>query len=352
MNNVTPIHILISNELAELLITREISTDFVDVHGRTILHLGALNGNMEIMKYSLENGCSVDVRDSFGLTALHRAVQGNYQEVVSFLIDNGTDINAEDNNGHTSLLFAARNNCINITDILIKKEVCTSSDRIASLCSAVCEGHHDIVRILLKQCAFDIHALQDEHHLLHKAAENGHLIVVKVLLENGFEINAGSKDTTDTPLHSAIYYNHLEVSQFLLSKGADPNIRDQQGRTSLHVAASRGSTDLVEILVDEKADVFIKDSKNMSVIELAVLFNQFNVVKLLMEMRKVNINLKGNEGLTLLHLSAGIGSLDITEYLIKNRANINTRDVSGSKPIHTATRKGFKNIVEYYLNAT
>ncbi|GFQ74066.1 ankyrin-3 [Trichonephila clavata] len=350
MNNVTPIHILISNELFKLLIARKISLDFVDVHGYTILHLGALNGNLEIVKYCFEKGCNVDVRDSFGLTALHMAVRGNYQEVVSFLIDNGADINAEDMNGHTSLLFAARNNCINITDILIKKEAGTSSDRIASLCSAVWEGHHDIVTILLKLCTFDVHELQDEHSLLHKAAKNGHLIVVKVLLENGFEIDGGSKDTTNTPLHFSIFYNHFEVSQLLLSKGADPDIRDQQGMTSLHVAAMLGHTDLVQILLEEKADIFIKDSENMSVIELAILKNKLNVVKLLMEMKKVDINLKGNGGLSLLHSSALVGSLDITEYLVKNGANVNSKDINGSKPIHLATREGFKDIVEYYLN--
>ncbi|GFU11199.1 ankyrin-3 [Nephila pilipes] len=324
----------------------------IEDYGYTGLHLSAFLGNLELLKYCFENDttCSIDARDSSGSTALHMAVLGNHQEIVSFLIDNGAEINIKDANGDTPLLLAAKNNCINITRLLIKKEECISGDRIESLNSAVFAGHHDIVKILLKQCKFDTHALQEEYGLLHKSVKIGHMIVTKVLLENGFKIDACWKEKHSTPLHLAVMHDHFEISKILLSKGADPNIQNEYGFTPLHIAAMRGNTNLVEILLEKKADVFITDSQNRYVIEIAILSIQLDVVKLLVQTENIDVNLRRKHDFTLLHFSALTGSKEITEYLVEKRANIDAKDVYGSKPIHIAIRKGFTNIVEYFLS--
>ncbi|GFU11197.1 ankyrin-3 [Nephila pilipes] len=323
----------------------------IENYGLTVLHLGALLGNLELVKYCFgkDKSC-IDARDSSDLTALHMAVLSNHPEIVSFLIDNGVEINVKDTNGHTPLLLAASNNSIKITRLLIEKEECTSSDRMESLNLAVLVGHHDIVKILLQHCKFNTHALQEEYGLLHKSVEMGHIIVTKVLLDNGFKIKASWKDTVNTPLHLAVLHEHFEISKILLLNGADPNIQNEYGITPLHIAAEKGNTNLVEILLEEKADVFITDYRNRSVIELAVLSNQLDVVKLLVQMENIDVNLKSKDDFTLLHFSALSGSIDITEYLVEKRADIDAKDMYGSKPIHMAIRKGFTNIVDFFLS--
>ncbi|GFW44593.1 ankyrin-3 [Trichonephila clavipes] len=347
-NKITPMHILLSNELSELLIQSNTNIDFVDAYGCTALHLGALNGNLDFVKYCLQNGCSVDARNTSGLTALHLAVQGNHQEVVSHLIDYGADTNAKSNGGHTALQFAAQNNCTTITSILIRNT--DLADQIESLLSAVFEGHHDIVNTLLKKCAFNVHELQEKYNLLHKAVENGHLTVVKILLDNGFEVNAMGKDSTTTPLHCAAVHEHWEIAQLLLTKGANPNAQDLHGITPIHISVMRGNVDLFEILLEEKADIFLRDHRNNSAVELTIYCSRLDILKLLLQTGKAGVNFKGYLNRTLLHESALSGTLEITEYLVENGADIDARCTNGHKPIHLASEMGFEKIVEFYLN--
>ncbi|GFT08545.1 ankyrin-3 [Nephila pilipes] len=348
-NKTTPIHILFWNDLSEILIKSKIKLDFVDTYGFNTLHLSALNGNLEFVKYCLENGCNINDRNESGLTALHLAVQGNHQDVVIYLIDKGAETNVKDNDGHTVSFFAAKNNCVNIISVLIEKTKSIPIDQIESLCTAVFEGHHDILSILLKECIFDFSLLQ-EKYLLHKAAENGHMIVVKILLENGFDVNAEREDIVMTPLHAAVLHDHWEIAQLLLLKEANPNAQNQQGLTPLHIAVMRGNTDVVEILLEKEADIFISDYQNKSVIELAVHCNQLDTVKILLMNEEIDVNVKGYLDRTLLHQCAFTGSLEMTEYLVESGANIHARCRDGHKPIHVAAVMGFVKIVEFYLD--
>lgn len=72
---------------------------------------------------------------------------------------------------------------------------------------------------------------------LHLAAQNGHVKVVSVLVEDyGALLEAITLDN-QTALHFAARYGQLAVAQTLLSLGANPNARDDKGQTPLHLAA-------------------------------------------------------------------------------------------------------------------
>ncbi|RPB22051.1 ankyrin, partial [Terfezia boudieri ATCC MYA-4762] len=58
---------------------------------------------------------------------------------------------------------------------------------------------------------------------LHLAAENGHLEVVKVLLDKGATMDATTWYKNRTALHMAAENGHLEVVKVLLDKGATIN---------------------------------------------------------------------------------------------------------------------------------
>lgn len=54
------------------------------------------------------------------------------------------------------------------------------------------------------------------------------------------------------------YYSHQIVS-LLVSKGANPNLQDQQLQTPLHLSAKRGHFQSSEALIKAGADVSMKD---------------------------------------------------------------------------------------------
>ena len=60
---------------------------------------------------------------------------------------------------------------------------------------------------------------------LYFASREGHLDIVKTLLENGANTEISTKDG-DTPLYAAAFGGHLEVVEFLLSVGANIEATD------------------------------------------------------------------------------------------------------------------------------
>jgi ankyrin repeat protein len=62
-----------------------------------------------------------------------------------------------------------------------------------------------------------------------------------------------------TALNFALSNRDQQVAQLLLSKGADPNIRDNEGRTMLNQTMHGSRWELVHILIDGGADVNAKD---------------------------------------------------------------------------------------------
>src|SRR5438874_2061094 len=86
---------------------------------------------------------------------------------------------------------------------------------------------------------------------LHRAALNGQVKVVKLLVgEYGADVNA--KDSEGwTPLYRAASSGHVEVMELLVSEfGADANVRTNSGSTPLHRAALSGHVKVVKLLVN------------------------------------------------------------------------------------------------------
>merc|ERR1711974_455453 len=71
---------------------------------------------------------------------------------------------------------------------------------------------------------------------LHWASLNGHVEVVKSLIQAGGDVNMQSESGW-TPLHCASQNGHVEVITALLAAGADKTIKTKQGQTPHDVTA-------------------------------------------------------------------------------------------------------------------
>ena len=100
----------------------ELGANFNAKEGSTLrnpLHYVAINGNLEIGKFLLQNKADVNSKDTYGNTPLNYASKFGQLEVVKFLLENGADVNAINEYKWTPLHIAARFGHPKIVEILL-----------------------------------------------------------------------------------------------------------------------------------------------------------------------------------------------------------------------------------------
>ena len=68
------------------------------------------------------------------------------------------------------------------------------------------------------------------------ARRQGYMDAVKLLLENGADVNQPTDGDRSTPLLVATVNGHFDLAQYLLERGADPNGASENGATPLYAA--------------------------------------------------------------------------------------------------------------------
>jgi ankyrin repeat protein len=162
---------------------------------------------------------------------LRAAVDDNDVEKVVQLLDAGANPNWKNEYGSTTLLAAFSQGNGKIIQLLI--------DRGASI-NEIDEKGINYDRI-------------DYKTALHIAAKIGLANVVKILLENGADVNHEGSDFEFpwTPLHHAAAAGHLEVVKILLEGGAEVNPPDHGEYTPhspLWWAENEGHSDVAAFL--------------------------------------------------------------------------------------------------------
>jgi ankyrin repeat protein len=128
---------------------------------------------------------------------------------------------------------------------------------------AVAQGHTAVLNVLQEHGA-DLHGRRGVGTtLLHYAVRNPagavHVETLAYLLSKGLNPNAALSSGV-TPLHLAVEKSSLEAVRLLLDQGADVNAVDRLGRSALLGAAtlsssSSSSVDIVKLLIEREADV-------------------------------------------------------------------------------------------------
>lgn len=93
------------------------------------------------------------------------------------------------------------------------------------------------------------------------ATKNGHLDIVKFLLENGVDVKNKSKKIGKNCLHTACEFGKYKICEYIISKA--PNLitdTDSNGQHAGHYAAKNGHTDILQLLINTNKNALQKAS--------------------------------------------------------------------------------------------
>lgn len=216
-----------------------INVDALDADGRTPLHVVLGNWGIDaesskiklsIVKALARAGANMDARNAVGQTPLYIAAEYNYVDVVSTLVKLGADTNMVDNAGKAPLEVSIHFNACNATAQTLLEAGANANFRTNL----------------------------GDFSLLDMAARNGHVDLVKTLINHGASVGA-TDFSGRTAVHHAAADNQAGTVSALLQAGAEIDARDQDGSTPLHRACERISTGAVRCLLVNRATVNLPD---------------------------------------------------------------------------------------------
>ena len=99
---------------------------------------------------------------------------------------------------------------------------------------------------------------------LMEAASGGFVDVGRVLLDKNADVNAPPVPSSrDTALTIAADKGHYRFVELLLSRGAQVDVRNKKGNSSLWLAANGGHLDVVQLLHHAGADIDSQDNRKV-----------------------------------------------------------------------------------------
>jgi ankyrin repeat protein len=201
--------------ICALLVSKGASVNSINCFGMTPLHAAVWYGNQHVCQLLLEKGADVNIKDTeLELTPLHYAAQYCRSAIAKLLVERGADVLAEDKTGMTPLHYAA----------------------------------YGMMRLLNP-----LPNLQPSQ--LNNAVKAGSRVMLcKLFLEYGADVNAKEKMNNFTPLHFAAGSSlSVEVIPLLVECGAQVDAEDTEGRTPIDLATIRSVREVLTTAIDNNS---------------------------------------------------------------------------------------------------
>jgi ankyrin repeat protein len=212
-----------------------------DPDGTSALHWAALEDRLDIVEALLAAGAKPNVTNDYGRTPLAVALDHANAPITEALLKGGADPRMRLPGMGTALIAAARTGSAAVINLLLNTGVNPNelepNTGQTALIWAAAEGHAEAVKALIDGNAdISLHTGKGQT-VMFFAVRKGNIAVVDALLTAGADINerAASEKLTgkndaqeivpgDSMLVLAINNAHFNLADFLLNKGADPNL--------------------------------------------------------------------------------------------------------------------------------
>ncbi|MCF6248988.1 MAG: ankyrin repeat domain-containing protein [Desulfobacula sp.] len=136
---------------------------------------------------------------------------------------------------------------------------------------AIAEGRYKMARLLIKYGANPVVQDEDGRTPFLASVYKGQIEFVKLFFEKGALPNDLPWGVPFGTLQLAYEYakeNQMKIIEYLLSIGADPNWRNKEGDTPLHIAAKKGDEQFFKLLIDNGANPRLQNQDKKRAIDL------------------------------------------------------------------------------------
>jgi ankyrin repeat protein len=197
-------------------------------------------------------GADIDILIHSKMSALVEIIGTGDIEATKTLLDNGANPNgSEDFPERRPLLLAAHAGLTNMVELLLhygaSLEILDGGG-LSALHWASKADHLETTRFLLSRGAEVDRFGSDEKTALHSAVLADQRLMVELLIDNGADVNIPEGTYGYTPLILAAISSFVDLVHLLLSKGANPQLRDREGLNTLDWARRKGCQEITAIL--------------------------------------------------------------------------------------------------------
>ena len=244
-------------EMVRWLIERKAEVDARTLQMSTPLMHASLAGKIDTVRLLIAKGADLNARDSYQRTAfILVARQTGDAEMGKFLLDSGADINAADRWNDTALTLAAWRGFAGLIDLLLERGARLPVDPAQKqlvLTQAIANGLDKLFDRILAAGADLSVADGLGGNLLHAAADGGSEQIMKALIEKKLDLNGKDRNGW-TPLHRAAERGRLPAAALLLEHRSSLNERTLAGETSYNLAAAENNREVADLLRSKGAD--------------------------------------------------------------------------------------------------
>ena len=314
-----------SEETLQAVIDYGAHVNAVNKRGRTSLLLSCFYRQMDSVKVLLEAGADPTIADEEGFSCLHAAIDGRCStDILQALIHHGAHIDAARKDGTNAFLRA-----------------CTT-------------GQSESVNFLVEAGA-DVNITKpDGNTCLHIAVKGrcSKEALQKIVEQGVINVNAVNKEG-QTAFLLACASAQAKTVNLLLQEGADPNIADAYGYTSLHSAVHGCcANETLQEIIDHKVQLNYQDNHGKTALMLASLYRQQGSVKILMD-AGFNPYIVDDDGDTCLHAAVNGGcNKKIIRKLIDHGADVNATNKENETALTQACINKDEDAINVLLNAS
>uniref|UniRef100_A0A8C7N1U8 Transient receptor potential cation channel, subfamily A, member 1b n=1 Tax=Oncorhynchus kisutch TaxID=8019 RepID=A0A8C7N1U8_ONCKI len=308
-----------------------------------------------------------NLEGGLGNTPVMLACSINNTEALSILLSHGARLSSQNKLGHYAIHAAAFAGSKKAMDVILKageemghsiEEHINFLDKSYSspLHLAVRGGNMDIIEFCIHKGAKIDQQQVDRSTALHFACSQGATEAVKLMLSSYSRLDSIINlpdGACQTPLHRATIFDHTELAEYLISKGADIDYIDSKGLSPLLLATNCGAWRTVALLLSKGANVKIKDQSGCNFLHLAILqpkgLKNLSGDVLQHSSVKDLLSNEDNEGCTPLHYACRLGIHESVKNILVLQVSLDRKSKDKKSALHFAAQYGRVNTCQRLL---